>query len=385
MNKNVGIAGYASLKNYGDTFIVKCNEYLVESLGDYEITTIDFEAKMNMIQKWIYYAVLLISKILKNNSIGSRLELLAVNINCRRYYKRQIQKVDAIIFANGSFKYGTQKQWAYEALIVDLADKYNVPVMFNACNIQKFNSKDWKCCYLTKRLNKKCVKMITSRDGQYGVERLQQEYHLRKDIVCQGVGDVAYWIPETYEIHKKVSAKAGINLIYGNIFQRYGKTLCEDQLLEAYNELLHLLDQNQIEWELFTNGLENDLKFGRKLLEKYGNKDIKIRVPKSDVELITIISNYKGILGARLHACISAYALDIPFAGMIWDEKLFYFSRIAEVEKYLLNEDEINGLSLYNALNTVLTKQDLDYDSARRKYKNLNRKYVQTFLENYLC
>lgn len=380
--KNVGIAGYATLKNYGDTFIVKCNEYLVDSLGDYDITTIDFEVKMNIIHKCLYYAILVLSKVFKKNSLGAKFELLAVNINCRHYYKKQIKKVDALIFAGGSLKFGTQKQWACESILIDLAEKKYIPVMFNGCNIQKYNQENWKCRYLTKRLNKKCVKMITSRDGQYGADRLRKEYHVRKDIGCFGVGDTAYWIPEAYHYKKNDNAnKLGINLINGGIFKRYGNNLSEDQLLNAYCELLNLLDKNNLDWELFTNGLEIDKKFGQKLLKQYGREDINIKEPHSDVELLDIISNYKGILGARLHACICAYSLDIPFIGMIWDEKLFYFSKIAGIEKYMLNENNITGPKLYNILINILNDEELDYALLRNKYKNLNRKNVQKFLE----
>lgn len=386
MSKNVGIAGYASLKNYGDTFIVKCNEYLVESLGDYEVTTIDFEAKMNPLHKAVYYGVLLVSKILKKNSIGARFELLAVNINCRHHYKKQLEQVDAILFAGGSLKYGTQKQWAYESIIIDLAEKKNIPIMFNACNIQKPDQDNWKCRYLTKRLNKKCVKMITSRDGEYGVDRLKNEYCLRNDIRCLGVGDVAYWIPETYQCQKNPASKViGINLIQGNIFQRYGFSLTEKELLNAYYNLLLHLDKHNIQWELFTNGLANDKKFGQKLLELYGNKSLKIREPQNDRDLLNIISNYKGILGGRLHACISAYALDIPFVGMIWDEKLLYFSKVANIEKYMLKEKEINGQTLYRLLMDILDDQELDYRPEKQKYKILDKQYIQQFLEDNLC
>ena len=66
---------------------------------------------------------------------------------------------------------------------------------------------------------------------------------------------------------------------------------------------------------------------------------------------------------------------------MIWDEKLFYFSKIAGIEKYMLNENNITGQKLYNILINLLNDEELDYALLRNKYKNLNRKYVQKFLE----
>ncbi len=388
MSKKIGIAGYASLKNYGDTFIVRCNEYLVKTIGDYEIIEIDFEGgdeKRSFLRRGVYYGILLASKLLKGCSIGAILELLAVNVDCRSYYKRKLAGVDALLFANGSLKYGTQKQWAYESLIVNIAEKHGIPVMFTACNIQRYDDSNWKCRYLTKTVNKSCVKAITTRDGQYGVKRLRDEYHIRTDIVCAGVGDVAYWIPETYGCrHNREADIVGINLIQGNQFRRYGGMLSEEKLLKAYCELLLLLDESGIRWELFTNGLKDDKKFGYKLLSLYGNKNLEIKEPQNDSDLLKIICDYKGIVGGRLHACIAAYALDIPFIGMIWDEKLLYFSKMAGMEEYMLNEAEINGRRLYDALIKVLNIQKLSYDTIRQQYKKLNKHYIQKFLEDNL-
>ncbi len=381
----VAVMGLASINNYGDAFILKCVAYIVNELGNYEAEIVDFEPSMNLLRAFFYYFFLSISKIIPDEKLSARIEFAAVKIRCKKYYSNLLKNMDGLIFGVGSFKYGTQKLWAYYSLAVGIAQKLGIPVMFNAMNIQKADQSNWKCKFLLKHTNLSCVKMITSRDGSYGVERLKKEYHVRGDIICKGVGDAAFWIPECYHTCKNPHAqKVGINLIYGNIFIRYGNCLTEEELLNVYCGLLRKLDKEGIEWELFTNGLTSDYDFGRKLLEIYGNKELKIRIPTSDLDLLQMIRNYKIILGARLHACICAYALDIPFVGFIWDEKLLYFSKMAGLEQFFVKEKDLTADMLFIRVMSMISNNMEHYREKRLEWKNLTKQMISVFLNNFI-
>jgi len=134
-----------------------------------------------------------------------------------------------------------------------------------------------------------------------------------------------------------------------------------------YCQLLEYLDKKNIPWELFINGMRKDYLFGRKVLEKYGNQDIEIVCPSSAIEAVKKISSYKVILGARLHACICAYSLDIPLAGINWDEKLKHFSEIAKIEDLFFSEKTIKNNSLGEKL-VYLYENGYSYDKEIRNY-----------------
>lgn len=384
-DKKVVIMGLGSINNFGDNFILQSVYYLVNELDNYTPEIVDFEPKMNLIKKLIYYYILCLSKLCPHKVLSYKLLFQAVKIRCKEAYIKKLQEADAIIFGCGSFKYGTQKMWAYYSLVIELAELLDIPVMFNAMNIQRYDAKDWRCNFLREHANRACVKVITSRDGEFGVERLIRDYQINEDKVISSVGDVAFWIPECYRIEKRIGRNTlGINLINGNTFKRYGNSLTESELIKIYSDLLHKLDDRGIQWELFTNGLKSDYQFGKKLLKEYGNKSIKIIVPKSDMDLLKIILSYERILGARLHACICAYALDIPFIGFIWDEKLLHFAEMAEIKELFIEEERLTGQELYNRLISIDDEPCDKQKAIRKMWKKKTYEYVREFLEHNL-
>ena len=383
MSKKVAIMGLNSLNNYGEKFIIKCVEHLLTDL-EYTYFTIDFETKMGFVKTSFYYLIIGFSKIVPLNELKYKIIYFAVKFRCYSEYLKQLNDKDALIFAAGSFKYGTQKLWCHYSLAIEIAEKYGIPVMFNAMNLQKYNENDWRCRFLKKHVNYNCVKVFTTRDGEDGVIRFSQEYNTREKVQCSAVGDVAFWISDCYQVSMtEENDTIGINLINGNIFKRYGGKLTKEQLLDVYLRLLKLLDQHNQSWELYTNGLNCDYKFGEKLLRKYGNTNIEIKVPESDQELVHMISKYKKIIASRLHSCICAYAIGKPFVGFIWDEKVLHFSKMAKIEDCFIYENELSGNILFERLmvkEIELTKSQIDI---REMWKSQTKEKISYFLE--LC
>lgn len=386
IDRKVVIMGLGNINNYGDNFILQCVKYVVDELGTYTSEIVDFEPPMCLTKKIVYFLVLCLSKICLIKKIRYRIIYFAVKIRCQKEYKSKLLNAGALIFGCGSFKYGTQKLWAYYSLAIELADLLDIPVMFNAMNIQRYDAKDWRCQFLREHANSECVKVITSRDGEFGAKRLIKDYHMNKNKIYDGVGDVAFWIPECYGIKKKLGRnKVGINLIYGNIFKRYGNVLTEGELVNIYVNLLHKLDGEGVQWEFFTNGLSSDYEFGKKVLKKYGKKGMSIIVPESDIDLLNIIVGYEKILGARLHACIGAYALDIPFVGFLWDEKLLHFSEMTETKDNFIQEKRLTSQEIYSRLNRLNDELSDKQKAVRQMWKERTYKYIREFLEDNLC
>lgn len=342
--KKVLLMGLSDTENIGDQFVPKCVQYIVESdkTLEWKNQLVNLTPAPHCFSFLIYCALKILARLLPNGDLSYHIVYIANHIREWRYYKRNLKSADAIIFSLGSYKYTTQDLWAYYALVIQIAEKMQIPVMFDAMNIQDYNEDDWRCRILKKYTNYSCVKVFTTRDGILGINELKNNYITNPNIKISAVGDAAYWIPECYNSSKKSGSVIGINLIRGNIFIDYGKTVTKKELLNFYAELIYKLDEHHIKWELFTNGGHKDLEFGHELLKKINRKNINIRVPKSDSELPHIISSYKGIIGARLHACICAYSLDVPLVGFIWDKKMLRFAQVANLENYFLNEDELN-------------------------------------------
>lgn len=380
--KKVAVMGLIDWINYGEQFLGNTVSYLVGT--DYDIKSIDFRPKKNKCRYLVYYFTVILAKILAFWKKSHCVVLFGIKCLAKRYYEEQLKDCDSIIFACGSYKYGTQKLWAYYSVVIEVAQKLNIPVMFNAMNIQDFKEDDWRCKCLKKYTNYQCVKVFTTRDGEYGLNKLRTDY-LEKDtpIYSDAVGDPAFWIPECYGVKRMNEGnKVGVNLIRGGVFEDYGLHITEQQLLEIYCQLIRKLETEQIDWEMFTNGLEVDLDFGKAVLQRCGMSERKIVVPKSAQDLVERIAGYKGVIGARLHACICAYSLDVPVVGFIWDEKMLRFAQISDLEENFLKEEELSGEALYETLRDLLDKS---YNKELRDiWKQKTKVSIEQFLTQYM-
>lgn len=291
---------------------------------------------------------------------------------------------DAIVFSCGSFKYGTQDLWVQYSTIIDYANKHNIPVMFNAMNVQKYDESNFKCRYLKKHLNKPCVKYFSSRDGLAGVDRLKLDYVEKKEIRVLPAADPAFWIPETYHVARnEKSSTIGINVIAPDIFLRYGGTLQPENVKEAYIVMINRLKEKDFKWQIFTNGTQVDNIFALDIAKICNAKEDEIHIPKSDIELASMEANYMAVFGSRLHSMICAYSLGVPVAGFIWDEKIIRFAEMAELETMFLTENEVNGEAMFHVLMKAVHAED---NSENRNYwKKTTPKAIFEFLDSIKC
>ncbi|SFC26708.1 polysaccharide pyruvyl transferase family protein [Butyrivibrio sp. YAB3001] len=381
--KKILLMGITGINNFGEELIADCTEYIVnhnDKKCEYDISIESFEPKMSFLKKILYYLFIGISKFDKKSTISAYCVKIAAFLRCFNVYSSKIKDCDALIFACGSIKYGTQKLWAYYSLAVDIANKYDKPIMFSGSNIQKFDANDYRCMYLRKHMVSENVIKISTRDFWGGVEKLRNDYRIPERIECERVGDSAFFIPECYGVKKNPKEKVGINVIVGSIISLYGGDISYNQLLDIYITLIQELERNGIAWELFSNGLPLDTLFGKKVLIGLKKSEKEIRIPKNQMELLDIISGYKVILGARLHACISAYSMDIPFAGFFWDDKIVDFSRATGTEQLFFTAADLDGIRMAQKL-AYLYSNGYEFDQDRKKQlKSATQDAIDEFL-----
>ena len=323
-----------------------------------------------------------IAHLLKLESASNRL----LPKRYKSYYSKalypEIERSDGIIFAGGSFKYGTQDLWARYSAIVDYANKHHIPVMFDAMNVQKYDATDFKCRYLKEHLNRECVRYFTSRDGEPGVKRLELDYaENNTGLKILPAADPAFWIPETYHVKRNKNADTiGINVIAPDRFRVYGGTLQPSDIKAAYLIMLDRLTEHGFSWQLFTNGMQDDNVYAFELSKHYNLTEQGIHIPKSDTELVNMEANYRAIFGARLHSMICAYLLGVPVAGFIWDEKIIHFAEMARLKELFLEESTVTGDAMFEVLMKALQRED---DAENRHYwKNTTKNTIYEFLSS---
>ena len=394
MQKKIIILALENIQNIGDELLGVTTQWLAKSVTSFKVERRQFTLsakqafKQGIIIGSCLFVCLRLSSVLFQKiglfTMSFYLNKLAYHFKLYSYYKKIMKESHAIIVAIGMLKYSTQNfSYVFDELTA-IANKYNIPVLFNAQSIQKGNNKDKRYLSLVKASNRSCVKMITTRDGQEGLSLLQQDYIRNPEIITDFVGDPALWIPEIFQIHKKTSDTIGIGLVRRNIYQSYGSNFSSEQLFSVYEQLIHELDIRNQKWVLFCNGMPDDYNFGKEILSRLNLADNKLLpAPKNSQQFIEMISGFKAVFGARLHACISSFALDIPIVGLLWDDKLKYFSKTMGVSDFFLTIEQLNGVTVANKLQEAIS---FTYDNENRSfYKEKTKELITYFLTNYVC
>ncbi len=334
-----------------------------------------FSKSMYRLVQIIYY------RIFGGNSF--RLKNLSYIICRKKYYREALKNVDAVVYALGMLKFTTQDISFKFNMINKEANKQNIPVMMSAMSIAEADENDRRYHQLVKAVNYPSVKMITTRDGTVGIERLKNDYVRKSDIDIRAVGDPALMIPDFYNVKKSESNLVGINLIRKDIFKNYGKEFSPEQMTEFYCGLIKEIEKRNSDWVLFCNGIKSDYEFGKELLYKLNLDESKlIRCPHSAEEFISDVSNFKVVLGARLHACITSVSLGIPVVGLLWDDKLRYFSETMGIADFFVDETNIEPCYIADLIQKA-SDFELDKDNIS-KLKEKTRKSFADFIQNNL-
>lgn len=278
-------------------------------------------------------------------------------------------------------KYSTQNMSYVFHLINKIASALRRPVLMSAMSIEKPDAGDWRFHQIVEAVNMDCVKAVTTRDGSYGLERLRKFYIKKDDIATDFVGDPALWIPETYDILRKdESSKIGINLIRKNIYQSYKEGyVSEDDMLALYKEIVEELEYRGYDWEFFCNGMNCDYAVGIELLQKLNLPTNKLASkPKTGKELASLIASYKCVFGARLHACITSISLGIPVVGLLWDNKLDFFSKTMGIRDFFIDIEGLNGKNIVDKMEGAMANC---FDFANRnEYKQKTLSSIKNFI-----
>lgn len=262
------------------------------------------------------------------------------NTEVYEYYEQNLKKSKMVIIAGGGLiKYSREDFWNALYSIISYCNKKRIHVYFNAVGVEGFDKKNFYCQLLKRTLSKKCIKVITTRDD---IETLKK-YVKNKKTELKLVGDPALWSKEKYafdEIQK--NNIIGVGLIRGNIFSDYGINYSQERILKNYINIIKELENRGYKWQLFSNGLKSDYRMGKDILQCLNlTPDEQYLAPRpiNPKSLVKRISQYKAIIGARLHSNIIAAAYNVPSVGLIWNNKLKFFGKQINCEEKFLGKE----------------------------------------------
>ena len=390
--KKVAVIGLYAIKNAGDNILCEATQYLIKQKNpEVQIVEVDVNPRiksykgLELIPFWISKVLIRVSGSIFKYENSSRFryyyEYFMWWLKINHKFKTQLKDVDAIVVAGGGFlKFRTQGLNYYVEQIMKIARKNNIPVMMNGVGIEGYSETDIRCQRLKKAINQDCFKVITTRDD---IDTLKNNYIVNPNIKIAHVGDPALWVPECYNMkrNENPSNVVGINVIRGRVYQAYGNTLSEFELLNFYKKLVQGVEERGWDWVLFSNGMAADQKFGAMLLRALGCSDRRKILPTANnsVEFLEQIRSFKLVFGARLHACITSYALDVPVVGLIWSEKLRIFADVIGKKDSFFEENELN---IDNILDAMEREMNSNYDKTiRDDLRTRTKNYLEMFMD----
>lgn len=395
MRRTIGVVGLTTNENVGDYLLVEASKYLLRTHDpDTVLVDIDVDPRSKQVRsgrRRVNFRVAEIMKAFERPILsvfrGTRMTYYYNSMYWRTklgwYFKKRVKNLDAIVFAGGGFiKFKTQGLNYLDELILKAAHKQNIPVMMNAVGVEGYSQTDIRCQRLKKVLNYDNVKVITTRDD---VDTLNDHYITNPNTVTERVGDPVFWLREMEIVDENVTKDAragnriGINLINPNNFSVYGSSISRASVVNFYRNLIAELQRRDADFYLFSNGMKVDQTFGRGLVTSMNlRKDQLIIKPRTSREFVNLVAGFDIILSARMHAGITAYALDIPVVGLIWGEKLQFLTKITGLRDRYFDEHELD----FKKIAGLLMSNDLPEPDLERRAELRNR--TQRRLANFV-
>ena len=258
--------------------------------------------------------------------------------------EEKIASSDMIFFAGGAM-FGMNYLNSFEFIdrITALADEQNIPVVFSSTGINHKDANEESENKLREILARRCVRAMSVRESA----SLFSPYAPEGFEIVQ-VCDPAVWSAYVYsrEVAAVRTEKAGdmpvigINMVRGGLFRANGYSWTLGQQEEYIHALYTALCEQGLDCRFFTNGSVLDNNSLAHFVSRFEIPAEKVVYPDNTREVVTAIAGLDALVAIRMHAAIIAYALEIPSANMVWNEKLpEFYAAIGHPERAIPFED----------------------------------------------
>lgn len=349
------LCGLMQGRNFGDVVISDCVKYLIKK-----------SAKKDGL------------KNVKISTLDIRRQKDKKSLN-------RVRNSDVVIFPGGGFiKYKQENLPRDMVRVMSRAEKYGIPVAFNAVGMEGYDIENEGCKALFDMLHSHCARYITSRDyaDQINDTYLKDEY-----LTAARFADPAVWAADTYKIKRDESSEVvGLGVAREGLFLDYGLPLTKDDLLSIWSNLIKALEAEGVKYKLFTNGLRQDEEFLTDLLAYMGKEEKReeISLPSAEnaKQLVEYIAGFSSIIACRMHANIIAFSLGVPSVAFVWNEKLRFFGESIGCSERYLEYTQLKDTEFI--LNTLKEAQDEGYgDGVLKREKASAYKSVRDFFSPF--
>ncbi|MFZ2587554.1 MAG: polysaccharide pyruvyl transferase family protein [Alphaproteobacteria bacterium] len=302
-------------------------------------------------------------------------------VRCKRAYKRlqnhiaqktaQVGNPTAFVVGGGHLITATSDYFPIRLLaIMDYATARNIPVFIHAVGVSHPSTWGAGDASMLRQalMNRPCLRRVAVRDAPsqtlwndtFGtpLSMLAKDPGLVGDVVVAGA-------PANTMLRR-----IGLGVMQPKVVADIMKNTSP---LDAafYHGVARGLVEQGLSPYLFTNGDGADEAFLSHVMQTLP-ADMKGKVqqapmPRTPVELLTIIRSCTAIVAQRLHANIAAWSLNIPHVGLGWDPKLLSFFKLTEREACFVPAEGCSVAHVVDiALNALKTPLDTTVTHALR-------------------
>lgn len=277
-----------------------------------------------------------------------------------------IESCDLLIFGGAPlFNYLYQLFYERTAVTLELAQKYNKPVIFSAIGVEAYDEDNPKCQRLKKTLNFDCIKQITTRDGY----AFLQQYKEKPDLIIDKVSDPAVFAGKVFEKYtspkSETTKKIGIFVLRANGFKDNKVDFSKDDAAALWKSIIAQLEKKGYDYELLTSGHFGDEAFLDALIRKHGVPENKCVFNINCPETLTKkISSYDAVISCRLHPSIISFAFDVPSVGIVWNSKVKKFYESIGYSDRVIETADITPEKVVKKLEQIMSEgvtKDKDY------------------------
>ena len=295
----------------------------------------------------------------------SLLKIVLKNHNIRDYTINRMNLKDIdndllissnVIFFAGGGLFGLSYLNFYKYLdkITQVADTYNIPVVFSSMGVNNMDVTKETENKLVDILERKCIKAVSVREN----EDLFRQYSAETSLIIDKVCDPACWSEYIYHFDKLPSKKLiGINVVRGGLFKDNGLSWYLGDEMKYLDELRRLLDDKGLDYIFYTNGNFLDNNTLMYFAKEYHIPSNKIFIPNTTKEFVNIIFQCEKTISIRMHSAIVSYAFDILSVTIKWNEKVGLFYNNIDRSQACLDLTEWNVTNIINKLSEVEKRQ----------------------------
>ncbi|MDD6481408.1 MAG: polysaccharide pyruvyl transferase family protein [Lachnospiraceae bacterium] len=285
--------------------------------------------------------------------------------------EKAIQEADLVLFGGAPvFNYHYQNFYERTAITLELAKKYDKPVIFSAIGVESYDEKSKKCQRLKATLNFDCVKQITTRDGLEALEK----YIEKDDITIGRVSDPAVFCAPVFsnyatkknekkrffsrvslEENENKKKKIGIFVLRANGFKDNHVDFSREEAAELWLDVIRELKKREYDYELLSSGHFGDESFLDYLIRNYNVSQSKCVFNMNLPEiLLKQMSDYDGVITCRLHPSIISFSMNIPAVSLVWNSKVTGFYNGIGYPNRAIERPDFNAEEIVNRLEQAM-------------------------------